>query len=85
MKYFTARTVCRDMGSMFMLLHTLRLAIIVTKSSSVWIVCSYMWPMSMKMGSPCMKIKPKLNINPVIVACLKVLGNSKHVVLNTQG
>ena len=62
------------MGSMFMLLHTLRLAIIVTKSSSVWIVCCYMWPMFLKMGSPCMKIKPKLDINLVIVACLKMLG-----------
>ena len=79
MKYLTARTVCRDMGSMFMLLRTLRLAIIVTKNSSVWIICFDMWPMFMKMGSPCMKIKLKLNINLVIVACLQVLGNSKHV------
>ena len=37
---------------MFMLLHTLSLAIIVTKSSSVWIVCKDKWPIFMKMGSP---------------------------------
>ena len=52
MKYFTVKTVCRDMWSMFMLLHTLRLAIIVAKSSSVWIVFRDMWPIFMKMGSP---------------------------------
>ena len=74
MKSLTVRTVCKDMWLMFMLSHILRLAIIVTKSSSVWIVCSDMWPMFMKMGSSCIKIKPKLNINPVIVACLQVLG-----------
>ena len=50
-------------------LHTPRpgLAIIVTKSFSVSIVCRDMWPIFMKMGSSCMKIKPKLNINLVMV------------------
>ena len=59
MKSLTVRTVCRDMWSMLMQLHTPRLAIIVTKSFSVWIVCRDMWQMFMKIRKPCMKIKPK--------------------------
>ena len=53
-----------------LLSHTPRFAKNVTKNFSVRIVCRDMWPMVMKMGTPCLKIKPKLNINLVIV-CLE--------------